>query len=92
MKSFRKELWFNIPTRRAFVNITPQVEESLKESGIKEGLALVNAMHITASVFINDDEPGFIRTMMNGWRSLLRTNRSRSTGTTVPGKTMGTPT
>ncbi len=58
MKSFRKELWFNIPTRRAFVNITPQLEECLKESGVKEGLVLVNAMHITASVFINDDEAG----------------------------------
>ncbi len=58
MKSFRKELWFNIPTRRAFVNITRQVEECLEESGIQEGLALVNAMHITASVFINDDEAG----------------------------------
>ncbi len=52
MKSFRKELWFEVPTRRAFINITPQVRDCLKESGIKEGL--VNAMHITASVFIND--------------------------------------
>lgn len=58
MKSYRKELWFKTPTRRAFINITPQVEASLAESGIKEGLALVNAMHISASVFINDDEPG----------------------------------
>src|SRR5271157_3917660 len=58
MKSFRKELWFNLPTRRGFINITPQVEEALHESGIREGLALVNAMHITASVFINDDEHG----------------------------------
>ena len=58
MKSFRKELWFNVPTRRAFINVTPQVEDCLHESGIREGLALVNAMHITASVFINDDEPG----------------------------------
>lgn len=58
MKSFRKELWFNIPSRRGFVNITPQVEEALRESGIQEGLVLVNAMHITASVFINDDERG----------------------------------
>jgi secondary thiamine-phosphate synthase enzyme len=58
MKSFRKELWFNIPSRRAFINITPQVESFLKESGILEGLILVNAMHITASVFINDDEHG----------------------------------
>lgn len=58
MKSYRKELWFHVPTRRAFLNITPQVEECLRESGIKEGLVLVNAMHITASVFINDDESG----------------------------------
>ncbi len=58
MKSFRKELWFNIPSRRGFVNITPEVESALRESGIREGLCLVNAMHITASVFINDDESG----------------------------------
>lgn len=58
MKSFRKELWFQVPTRRAFINITPQVDEALAESGIKEGFCLVNAMHITASVFINDDERG----------------------------------
>jgi secondary thiamine-phosphate synthase enzyme len=58
MKSYRKELWFKIPSRRAFINMTPQIEESLRESGIKEGLVLVNAMHITASVFINDDENG----------------------------------
>ena len=58
MKSYRKELWFNTSQRKAFINITPQVTECLAESGIKEGLALVNAMHITASVFINDDEPG----------------------------------
>ncbi|KFI23107.1 secondary thiamine-phosphate synthase enzyme YjbQ [Nitrosococcus oceani] len=58
MKSYRKELWFNVPSRRGFVNMTPQVEECLGESGVREGLVLVNAMHITASVFINDDEPG----------------------------------
>ncbi len=58
MKSFRKELWFDIPTRREFINITSQVNECLRDSGIKEGLVLVNAMHITASVFINDDESG----------------------------------
>jgi secondary thiamine-phosphate synthase enzyme len=58
MRSFRKELWFNLPSRRGFVNITPDVERALVESGIREGLALVNAMHITASVFINDDESG----------------------------------
>lgn len=58
MKSYRKELWFNIRQRRAFLNITRLIEECLAESGIKEGLVLVNAMHITASVFINDDESG----------------------------------
>ena len=58
MKSFRRDLWFNVPTRRAFINITGQVEECLRESTVKEGLVLVNAMHITASVFINDDESG----------------------------------
>lgn len=58
MKSYRKELTLNIPSRRAFVNITREVEQALRESGIKEGLCLVNPMHITASVFINDDESG----------------------------------
>ena len=58
MKSHRRELWFDIPTRRAFVNITSQVEETVRQSGVAEGLVLVNAMHITASVFINDDESG----------------------------------
>jgi secondary thiamine-phosphate synthase enzyme len=58
MKSYRKELWFNVPSRRGFVNITPEVEVALRESGIREGFVLVNAMHITASVFINDDEHG----------------------------------
>lgn len=58
MKSYRKELWFEVPSRRAFINITPDVKTCLKESGVAEGIVLVNAMHITASVFINDDEPG----------------------------------
>ncbi|MBN2174799.1 MAG: YjbQ family protein [Bacteroidales bacterium] len=58
MISYRKELWFNTPTRRQLVNITPEVQQCLHESRIKEGLCLVNAMHITASVFINDDESG----------------------------------
>jgi len=58
MKSFRKELWFNAPSRRAFYNITPEVQQAVSDSGVKEGLVLVNAMHITASVFINDDESG----------------------------------
>jgi secondary thiamine-phosphate synthase enzyme len=58
MKSYRKELWFEVPSRRAFVNITSEIEEYVRESGIQEGFVLVNAMHITASVFINDDETG----------------------------------
>jgi secondary thiamine-phosphate synthase enzyme len=58
MKSYRKELWFEVPQRRGFVNVTPQVEACLRESGVREGLCLVNAMHITASVFINDNESG----------------------------------
>ncbi len=58
MKSYRKELWFDVAERRAYINITPHVDECLRESGIREGLVLVNAMHITASVFINDDESG----------------------------------
>ena len=58
MKHLREELWFNTPNRRDYINITPEVEAALKESGVSEGLALVNAMHITASVFINDDESG----------------------------------
>jgi secondary thiamine-phosphate synthase enzyme len=58
MRSYRKEIWLNIPTRRAFVNITSNVEDCVRESGVHEGLCLVNAMHITASVFVNDNEPG----------------------------------
>ncbi len=58
MKSFRKELWFNVPQRRKIINITNEVQRTIDESGIKEGLVLVNAMNITASVFINDDESG----------------------------------
>ena len=61
MKAYRKELWFEVPTRRGFVNITPEVEQAVRESGVREGLVLVNAMHITASVFINDDESGLHR-------------------------------
>ncbi len=58
MKTYRKELWFEIPTRRAFINITPKIQTCIDESGVTEGLVLINAMHITASVFINDDESG----------------------------------
>ncbi len=70
MKSYRKELWFEIKTRRAFANITPEVQQCLAESGITEGLALVNAMHITASVFINDDESG-LHTDFEKWLEKL---------------------
>ncbi len=58
MKSYRRELWFEVNGRRGLINITPQVQDAVKESGVKEGLVLVNAMHITASVFVNDDEKG----------------------------------
>ena len=61
MKSHRKELWFETTERRQYINITPDVERCLAESGVSEGLCLVNAMHITASVYINDDEPGLLR-------------------------------
>ena len=61
MTSYREELWFEIKTRRAYLNITPQVEAALKKSGVREGLCLVNAMHITASVYINDNESGLIQ-------------------------------
>jgi len=60
MKSHREELWFNVAGRRDYINITPEVERAVGESGVSEGLCLVNAMHITASVYVNDDEPGLI--------------------------------
>jgi len=70
MKSYRKELWFEVPQRRGFVNITPQIETCLRESGVSEGLCLVNAMHITASVFINDNESG-LRADFEKWLEKL---------------------
>lgn len=70
MKSHTQELWFNTKTRQEFINITPQVEEAVRKSGVKEGLCLVNAMHITASVFINDDETGLHRDF-NRWLEKL---------------------
>ena len=79
MKSYRKELWFNAPTRVAFINITPQVEECLRESGVREGLVLVNAMHITASVFINDDEHGLHHDYTE-WLERLPQYRHNDTG------------
>ena len=70
MKSYRKELEFRIPSRMGFVNITPRVESALRESGIREGLCLVNAMHVTASVFINDDEQGLLEDYAHWLESL----------------------
>ena len=70
MKSYRHELWMEVPARRGFVNITPEVERALAKSGIREGLVLVNAMHITASVFINDDESG-LHADMETWLEKL---------------------
>ncbi len=61
MKTYREELWFETSTRRAYLNITPQVEAAVRKSGVREGLVLVNAMHITASVYINDDEQGLLQ-------------------------------
>ena len=77
MKSYRKELWFNTSQRKAFINITPQVAACLSESGIKEGMALVNAMHITASVFINDDERGLHKDFDEWLEQLAPYARSR---------------
>lgn len=77
MKSYRKELFFNIPQRRGFINITPQIDDCLRESGIKEGLLLCNAMHITASVFINDDESG-LHSDMEKWLERLAPEKPHS--------------
>ena len=77
VKSHRQELWFETPTRRAFLNITPQVEAALHASGIREGLCLVNAMHISASVFINDDEPGLHQDYKNWLEQLAPHDPSR---------------
>jgi secondary thiamine-phosphate synthase enzyme len=71
MRSFREELWFETKTRRAYINITPKVQESLKKSGVREGICLVNAMHITASVYINDDEEGLIQDYDNFLEGLV---------------------
>ena len=91
MKHLTEELWFDVPTRRAFINITPQVEESVQQSGVQEGLCLVNAMHITASVFINDDESGLHSDTNAGWRNSRRMSPSSTTATTTPARIMPTP-
>jgi secondary thiamine-phosphate synthase enzyme len=86
MKSYREELWFETKTRRAYVNITPQVDAVVQKSGVREGMVLVNAMHITASVYINDDEAGLLRATMMIFLSVSRRTRRR-TATTTPVKT-----
>lgn len=83
MKSYRKELWFETRQRRELINITPKVNECLRESGIKEGLLLCNAMHITSSIFINDDEPGCMRILKPGWKSWRLRSPIHSTGITA---------
>ncbi len=92
MKTFRKELWFDIPTRRAFINITPEIDQCLMESGIKEGLVLVNAMHITASVFINDDESGLHQDYERWLEELAPQSLSPGICITEQAKTMEMPT
>ena len=92
MKSFRQELWFELPSRVGFVNITPQVETCLRESGVSEGLVLVNAMHITASVFINDDEPGLHKDYGKWLEKLAPMSPRRLTRIIERAKTMQTHT
>jgi thiamine phosphate synthase YjbQ (UPF0047 family) len=91
VKSYRQELWFDVPARRGFINITAQVRECLRESKISEGLALVNAMHITASVFINDDEAGLHQDYDDWLERLAPHAPVSSTATTAPARTMATP-
>jgi secondary thiamine-phosphate synthase enzyme len=88
MKSYRKELWFETPTRRQLINITPQVEECLRESGIREGLLLCNAMHITASIFINDDESGLHQDYETWLENLHPKNLTHNIATTVTKTTL----
>lgn len=77
MKSYNEELWFNTKSRYEFINITDQVEQAVKKSGVKEGLCLVNAMHITASVFINDNEPGLHRDFMKWLEKLAPYDKNK---------------
>ena len=96
MRSHRSTVTLHLPERTGFVNITPDVEEALQASGIREGLCLVNAMHITASVFINDDEPG-LHQDFEDWLEQLAplnagTTRPGATAITAPARTTATPT
>ena len=94
MRAFTQYLTMNVPARMGFVNITPEVEKAVRESGVREGLCLVNAMHITASVFINDDEPG-LHEDYERWLEAARARTTRAptaTTTTAPARTTATPT
>ncbi len=91
MKSYRKDLWFHVPARRDFINITSQVEECLRESGICEDLCLVNAMHITASVFINDDESGLHQDFEEWLEGLALHEPVSHYATTAQARTTPTP-
>ena len=91
MKSYRKELWFETPGRRAFLNITPQVEAALTESGVRDGLALVNAMHVTASVFITTTKRGCTRITTRGSKGSRRMSPFRVTVITELARTTLTP-
>jgi thiamine phosphate synthase YjbQ (UPF0047 family) len=90
MKSYREELWFETKARRAYINITPQVETVVDKSGVREGLVLVNAMHITASVYINDDEQGLLQDYDEFLERLAP--QGGATGITTPARTTGMPT
>ena len=94
MKSLTEYLTFNLPERMAFLNITPQLEQIVEKSGVQEGILLCNAMHITASVFINDDEPGLHRGLQGvaGGACAVRRVARSGTSTTAPVKTTPTPT
>ena len=87
MKSFTREVWFETKKAFEFINITPTVEALVREAGIAEGLVLINAMHITASVFVNDDEAGLHQDFQNGLRKSPRKNRSINTDITIRAKT-----
>ena len=86
MKTYRKELWMNLPTVQGFVNITREVQQAINESEVREGLVLVNPMHITASVFINDNESGLHHDFERWLEGLAPMHPSASTGTMIPGR------
>ncbi len=92
MQSYRKELWFNTPSRRALINITPEVDTCLRESGIQEGLALISAMHITASVLLTMMSPGCMRITRCGWKNLHRMRQPVNTSTIAQVRTTRTHT